>query len=198
MQMAPTTMSSFWLPLFVLIYTTITVPGPVNAELSPQVYEELKAEATEVLAINVTSVNNVTAGATDGDNCTLIFTVDAMVLNVNRSVGYSVGDTVEFEAFARDRSTEECELVLGPSPPELLEDGWCGLVYLKPPDDGSELLEPAAYGQSFEEYTAEQCEAAAAMGTSTDPTSGSSLESMYVYLATLISSVICITLVSFF
>lgn len=190
------TMSAFWLTLFVLICTSFTI---IHAELSPQAYQELKDEAEEVLSVNATDVTNVT-GATDGDNCTLFFTVDAVVLDVNRSLlGYSVGDTVEIEAYTRDRSAEECELFLGPSPPELLENGWCGLVYLNSPDDGSEVLEPAAYGQSFEEYTTDQCEAAAAIGASKpkDPTSGNaSLQSLSRVTFSVIS--LCMSLVSYF
>ena len=111
-------------------------------------------------------MTNVT-GTTDGDNCTLFFTVDAVVIDVNRTtVGFAVNDTIQFEAYTRDRSIEECQLFLGPAAPSLLEDGWCGLVYLNPPDEGSEVMNPAAYGQSFEEYTAQQCQAVAATGTS--------------------------------
>jgi len=176
------TMVPCWLRLAVvgLIWMTITVP--VHAELSPTAYAELKAEATEVVSVNVTDVTNVTA-TTSGDNCTLFFTVDAVILDVNRStVGYEVDDAIQFEAYTRDRSASECELFLGPGAPPLLENGWCGLVYLNPPDEGSESLQPAAYGQSFEEYTVEQCEAVAASGTS-EPNNPSSTSSSVSFLS---------------
>lgn len=165
------------LALVVLVWIAGIVT--TKAELSPQTYEELKLEATEVLSVNATDVQNVT-GAAEGDNCTLFFTVTAEILDVNRSmVGYAAGDEIQVAAYTRDRTTAECELYLGPGSPPLLPEGWCGLVYLNPPNEGSEALEPAAYGQSFEEYTVEQCEAVAASGTSEEnnplPTSSSSV-----------------------
>lgn len=169
-----------WLKLLTLLCAIATVP--IQAELSPDAYAELKTEAAEVLSVNVTDVTNVTAGATEGDNCTLYFAVDAVVLNAERStVGYSYNDNIKFEAFTRDRSIAECELFIGPGAPDLLEDGWCGLVYLNPPEEGADLLQPAAFGQSFENYTAEECEAAAQDGASQPaPTSGSaSIYAMY-------------------
>lgn len=165
------------LKLVALVCTIATVP--IQAELSPATYAELKAEATEVLSINVTDVTNVT-GAQDGDNCTLYFNVDAVVLNAERStVGYSYDDNIKFEAFTRDRSITECEVYIGPGAPDLLEDGWCGLVYLNPPVEGSVLLLPAAHGQSFEIYTAEECEEAALVGASKPASGGDSIYSMY-------------------
>lgn len=174
------TVSLICLKLLTLVCIIVAVP--VQAELSPEAYAELKAQATEVLSVNVTDVTNVT-GTTEGDNCTLFFQVDAVVLDAQRTtVGYSYNDTIKFEAFTRDRSIEECELFLGPPAPDLLVYGWCGLVYLKPPEEGSDLFQPAAYGKSFENYTAEECEEAAVLGASKEaPTSNSaSIYSMYL------------------
>lgn len=158
-------MTTLLLQLFIAIGVLLLVP--TKAELSPTAYQELKDAASEVLSINATAIENVT-GTTEGDSCTLYFIVDAIVLDVNRSsLRLSVNETIQFEAYVFDRSTAECEVILGPGAPPLLEDGWCGLVYLNPSEEeGSDVLEPAAYGQSFEEYSAEQCQAIAESGTS--------------------------------
>ena len=179
------------LRLMGLLWALATVP--MQAELSPDAYASLKAKASEVLVVNVTNVEEVTA-TTDGDNCTLYFTVDAVILNVNRTnIGYAPYDDVKFEAYARDRSIEECELFVGPSPPKLLEDGWCGLVYLNAPLGCPETLTPAAYGKSFQEYTTEQCdEAATSAPLVSYPTSGSSKGRCYASFAQLFAMIIAV------
>lgn len=173
-----------------IVCSIITVP--IRAELSPDAYAELKAEATEVLSVNVTDVAVINVTAEEGaDNCTLFFAVDAVVLNAERTtVGYSYDDTVKFEAFTRDRSIAECELYIGPAAPNLLEDGWCGLVYLNPPEEGSDLLQPAAFGQSFENYTAEECQEAALVGATKPPPSGAIISSMNLMI--LITSILSV------
>ena len=153
-------------------------------------------QAEAVLVGNVTNVESVTA-TTDGDNFTLYFAVDAVVLNVNRTnIGYAPdGDGVKFEAYARDRSIEESELFVGPSPsPKRLEDGCCEPVYLNPPLDSPDTLTPAVYEQSFQEYTRRNSvsEPATSASLVSDPMSGGSKEGYYATFAQLFSMIIVV------
>ena len=120
---------------------------PIAAALPPGAADELKANAPEVVDVEVVAV--ATGTPADGR-----FSAEyrARVLGVERSAdGLAPGAEIEIDSFALEPGT----MMLGPKPPPLLSVGWRGRVWLRPAPAGDRLgtlprFVPAAYGHGFE------------------------------------------------
>lgn len=131
----------------------ILLPSCVHSELPPQVYENWKLAAQEVLFIQASEVESLEA-MTDYNECIKEehFLVTATVLEVNRTSmfdGFEQGDTIKFETYnVSFDPAPECQGWSGPSWPVQVDIGWCGTVYLN--HTNSSTLYLAAGGRSLE------------------------------------------------
>lgn len=140
-----TTMSPRILTLSLLILATNFVPFQVaRAELPPQVYEELKAKAPEVLEVEIT---RVALNTRDGENLRDISVfADATVIGVTRSQrGVKVGDKISLRYMTFEVITQGWA---GPSPIMQVEKGGRYRIWFK---KSGRYFYPAARGRSVEE-----------------------------------------------
>ena len=132
------------------ITATLLGPQPVSAEISPDAYQNLKANASEVLRIIVRKVQVV-----DEEAWQINYRIEALVHSVERSAaGYRPGSIITFGSYCENRASIQSGRT-GPRSPPQLRAGWSGRVYLGaefPPVPVQGLLGPAAYGQSFERF----------------------------------------------
>ena len=137
------------LPLSLLTFALTSFPLNIaRAELPPQVYEDLKAKAPEVLEVEIT---RVALNKRDGQNLRDISVfADAKVVGVARSnSGVKVGDVISlrymtFEVIARG--------FVGPSPIETIEEGKTYRIWFK---KAGRYFYDAARGRSVEAMSGE-------------------------------------------
>lgn len=137
-----------------------------KAALPPGAEEELSADASEVLLVQV---QNVEVVAKDGsDSCSLDYDVGVTVLSVNSTTtGLTSGRMVELKSYSIDRTTDGCQGWVGPTPPPVLEAGWCGYVYLVPGMEEG-VMDLAAYGASLvPAIDSEECQDVTVVDTDT-------------------------------
>jgi len=132
------------------INATLLGPQTVLAEISPDSYRNLKANASEVLNIIVRKAQVV-----DEEAWQINYRIEALVHSVERSAaGYRPGSLITFGSYCENRASIQSGRT-GPRSPPQLWAGWSGRVYLCeefPPVPVRGLLGPAAYGQSFERF----------------------------------------------
>jgi hypothetical protein len=122
--------------------------GTVRAELPPSAYAQFKAEAPEILRIQVLEVKDEPGEASDSmDNRNI--QVKAKVLFVRRSKkGVKTGDSI---LISYQHSTPKTPGWVGPAPVPILKKGTVYRAYLSVKGTGKDaLFAPAARGQSFE------------------------------------------------
>ena len=137
-------MSPRILTLSILSVATILTPLHVaRAELPPQVYEDLKAKAPEVLEVEIT---RVALNKRDGENLRDISVfADAKVKNVTRSKsGVKVGDVISLRYMTFEVITDGWA---GPSPIAQVEAGKTYRVWFK---KAGRYFYDAARGRSIE------------------------------------------------
>ena len=126
-----------------------------NAVLPPGATQGLKDNAQEELLVSVVGVHYLLGQ--DPDKCLKYYGVEAEVVRTAHSHhNYTAGDKVEFQAYHFDQASKACQGFAGPTSPQQLHEGWCGLVYLDQKED-QQFLSLAAYGDSLEQESAIQC-----------------------------------------
>lgn len=125
--------------------------SPLQAEIAPGTYDELKKKAPEVFQIRVVDVRENRKGTPD----IRTFVCRATVLQVHRSeLKHKVGATISFVTYYVAPTVERGPRWGGPKSPPLVQQGWTGKIYLTPSTSASDKklapLTLAAYGKSFE------------------------------------------------
>ena len=134
------------LGLLALIVSQACLPTTqLWAKLPPGMYTSLKKEATEVLILQVTKVIKTDKSNHGIDD----YQCEARVVSVDRSMqGIKQGQIIRFSSYHVTSQARRSGFV-GPTSPPLLRPGWYGRIYLNK-GRKENLLEPAAYGQSFQ------------------------------------------------
>lgn len=120
-----------------------------RAELPPGAYEELKKNASEVLTVKILKVETP-----EGKKGHFHVFYTAKVLEVTRSTsGVEKGQTLRIASYHVTEKARR-EGFVGAKIPPLLRVGWEGKVYLNK-NQGKQVYDIAAYGESFEETRAD-------------------------------------------
>lgn len=115
-----------------------------RAELPPQVYDQLKDESAESVAIETLSVSEEVSSDTEGVKI-LTISVKAKILSVERSKsGLKPGDHIQ----VRYQVMQNAEMKVGPSEPIIVEIGKPYLAYLEKVDSTG-TYRITARGRSF-------------------------------------------------
>ena len=142
-------MSTRFSTVVVLAFAAATVSTQAaRAELPPQVYEDLKARAPEVLEVEIT---RVAINKRDGENLREVsYFADATVKNVTRSQsGAKVGDQISLRYMTFEVITPGWA---GPGPIARVEKGKSYRIWFK---KAGNYFYPAARGRSVEAMSGE-------------------------------------------
>ena len=91
--------------LYALVLTSVALPA--HAALAPHYYEQARAEAADVVVIDVSSVTPPVAATTGHGPCVVAGTVAA----VERGARYTVGEEITIEVLCR---LPHAEMMVGP------------------------------------------------------------------------------------
>ncbi len=130
--------------LFLLCVAFVFSASSGNAALPPGSVEAKKKSASEVLVIEVITVEE---GTRKGVNVPVFLT--SKVVSVEKSkTGLKPGKVIRIESFRRAKLSLP---VAGPVAPSSTPKGWKGRVYLAKRESADKPFPLAVYGHSFEE-----------------------------------------------
>lgn len=119
-----------------------------NADIAPEMYENLLKNAEEVLIVELRSVVDVKHNGVDGERVRV--QVKAVIRSVERSSSnLKSKDELTFESYYI-KDGAHTKKIMGPQSPPRLEAGGVYRVFLSKKSPSSTMLGPAAYGKSFE------------------------------------------------
>ena len=122
-----------------LMFTSFTPSA--SAALAPGTVKRMKREASDVVRVEVSRVEQVRERITK-----LALTIHAKVTGVKRSAsGLEMGDSITIHSY----HLTGVILPPGPRNPPLIKKGWQGTIWLKATDNDGEYR-IAVYGHSFE------------------------------------------------
>jgi hypothetical protein len=128
----------------VALISFVSLAPPADAELPPDVYEEMKRRSPERISLTITSVKITKKPRPKGMQ--RLISAEARVTAVDTSgSGLRPGDKIRLQYI----NEKWAEPVVGPSEPEIVKKGRTYTAYLAH-DRASASYKPAAGGHSFE------------------------------------------------